>query len=216
MASINMKHQSQWGNTLDSLRVTLLKLVSKMKQPSIPELLDLVDDMSYYHEEYRKVLGREYGSIYYYLTSLTDAKKTMSLEADEGYRRRYCIYSDEREFERYVNPIPLIKFQKGHKIGLILYGNEIMLDMHIQEKEIVSKSVEGKDLQILRIRNRIFIILDHVLIGVIQYQKRSWQIRLPWRIFGLGTEYMLVLNTLKRMGEEIDVLGVKGKRTVCG
>ena len=196
------------------MRHTLLMLINKMQQPSLPELMEFARELSYFHGEYREIASRRYASLYYYLDSLVVNKKIMRLTADTGYTRRYCIYHDDRRFDQFVEPIPFVSFQENDVVNLTICSKEVPIDT--ENKNLKTNFWDGRKLQIFSLRNRFFVILDHVLLGVLRHSGSRWYVRLPWRIFDKGTEYTMAFTGLISLGEKIDVLGVKGKRAVCG
>jgi len=199
---------------LSAIRETLLQLISKMQQPSLPELLEFADEMSHIHKEYRDIASKSYGLIYYYLNSLVLEREILCLTANSGYSKRYCMYHDDRQLDMFVEPIPSITSQARNFIKLRIYSDELLLKNPI--KLLKKKICGGRELRIFRLRNRLFVILDHVLLGVLSNDGSKWHIRLPWRVFQIGTEYRIVFTKLRSIGEKAQVLGVKGRRTVCG
>ena len=199
---------------MGSIRETLLRLISKMQQPSLPELLEFADEMSHIHNEYRDIASKSYALVYYYLNSLVLKKKIVRLTANSGYTKRYCIYHNDRELDMFVEPIPSIDSQARNLIKLRIYSDELLLKNSV--KLLKTKICGGRELLIFRLRSRLFVILDHVLLGILSNNGSKWHLRLPWRVFQIGTEYKLALTKLRSIGERAQVLGVKGKRTVCG
>ena len=185
-----------------------------MQQPSLPELLEFADEMSHIHNEYRDIASKSYGLIYYYLNSLVLERKILRLTANSGYSKRYCIYHDDRQLDMFVEPIPSITFQARNLIKLRIYSDELLLKNPI--KLLKKKICWGRELRIFRRSNRLFVILDNVLLGILSNDGSKWHIRLPWRVFQIGTEYRIAFTKLRSIGEKAQVLGVKGRRTVCG
>lgn len=187
-------------------------LISKMQQPSLRELMEFADELSYLHSEYREITGKSQPLLFYYLQSLIRRGKVMSLTANTGYARRYCIYHGERWLDSTVEPIPSISFEDG-VLRLTIYSDNLVLDP--QKALFEAECCGGRKLQILKLTNRFFLILDYVLLGVLVARGYRWILRLPWRDYS-GTEYMMAFTRLRSIGQNVDVLGVKGKRMIYG
>jgi hypothetical protein len=79
-----------------------------------------------------------------------------------------------------------------------------------------TKFFGGRELNVLRFQNRFFIVLDNVLLGTVCKKDDKWTVRLPKNMPNKKTEYCWVLKKLNSVGKKADILGVKGRRTVCG
>jgi len=194
----------------------VLEVIEEMQQPSLPEVLEYSRQFAHLRSKYREIATRNYNQVHALVTYLIARNKIIGLKSfDGGYSRRYSTFQTDTRFDQIVEPLP--KIIEHHNQELWIQINSIDYTLSLKDSENKeTKFVGGRELNVLRFQNRFFIVLDNVLLGTVCQKGKKWIIRLPKNMPNNSTEYCWVLTKLNSIGKKADILGVKGRRTVCG
>jgi hypothetical protein len=192
----------------------LLDIIYKLHYPSLPEIMDYSKEFSYLYEDYRGISNKSYSYLYLYLRRLIRNKSITILNSANGYRIRYCVYHEGRQYEDYIEPIPNILEQNRKEIKLRIFSDDIVINIYnnIYDYKINDYSVFHS----IKIQNKIYIMLDNVLLGILFKIKSKWNIRLPFRDFYNDTEFITILRFLKKNDKNIEIISIKGSRKIIG